>query len=84
VEPLSEEQQWQADSKTFLWKMLTHWENVGTAVFGCGAAALWIGRGYMIARSIFAGLAILCFLVACFRTWRDDRRAKEKAVACDT
>lgn len=78
-ESISEERQWQLDARAFLWAVLRHWENVGTAVFGCGAIALWIGRGFVIVPSIFAGLAIICFFVACFRSWRDERRAKEIA-----
>lgn len=81
LSPPSEERQWQLDSRAFLWAILCHWENLGTAVFGCAAISLWIGRGYVIAPSIFTILTALCFFIACFQAWRDERRAKEKALA---
>ena len=74
------EEEWRSDSKAFLWKVVWHWENVGTTVFGCAAISFFLGRGYVILPTIFGILANFCFLVACFRAWRDERRAKEKAM----
>jgi hypothetical protein len=77
---ISDERQWQLDARSFSRGVVWHWENLGTVIFGSGAVSFWTGMGHVITGAFFLVGANVCFVIACFRTWRSERRAKEKAI----
>ena len=70
---------WTEDVKAFWHHVLFKWDGLFAMVCGGAWIIFYYGAGYMITSSIFLLIALVCFIIACFRAHTELRAERNRA-----